>query len=236
MSSCSKNMSRRRTIMWKNLNQMNTENEQKCIELSLETRLNALKSKLNECSMWQTGMLNIHKEFPLNFSEITWKPSLLGKLFQVSVFPVIILLKWLFILVSPIFYVISVGERYKERKKLMSKINDIEHLLTSSDFATPEEKTLGQLWRYYGLDRDFSKAEQYRLLSDWIDLLYGPEITQRFNFEQMSADISKRNAKANAPYYRGEPNAAHYHFVDNARSLAIEISEKLPPYKNRFSA
>ncbi len=87
MSSCSKNMSRRRTIMWKNLNLLNTENEQKCIELSLETRLNALKSKLNKYSMWQTDMLNIHKEFPLNFSEITWKPSLLGKLLQVSVFP-----------------------------------------------------------------------------------------------------------------------------------------------------
>lgn len=231
MSSCSKNMSRRRTIMWKNLNLLNTENEQKCIELSLETRLNALKSKLNKYSMWQTDMLNIHKEFPLNFSEITWKPSLLGKLLQVSVFPVIILLKWLFILVSPIFYVISVGERYRERKKLKSKINDIENSLTSSDFATPEEKTLGQLWRYYGLDRDFSKGEQYRLLSDWIDLLYGPEIRKQFDFEQIGAEISKQQAKANEPYCRGEPDAPHFHFVDMTWSIAIEISKKLPPYK-----
>jgi hypothetical protein len=93
---CSKDMSRRQMIMrkqsrgcsdslsmmGKNLNLLNTENEQKCIILSLETRLNTLKSKLNDYSIWQTDMLNIHKEFPLNFSEIRWMPTLLGKLFK----------------------------------------------------------------------------------------------------------------------------------------------------------
>jgi hypothetical protein len=158
--------------------------------------------------------------------------DLVGEAFQASVFPVIFLLQWLFVVfATPIFHVISAGERFKERKKLKDSIKAIENKLLSSDFNTPGEKTLHQLWRYYGLDRDFSRGEQYRLLSDWIDLLYGPEIRRQFDFEQIGAEISKRQAKANGPYYRGETDAPHFHFVDMTWSIAIEISEILPPYK-----
>lgn len=203
------------------------ENEQKCIRLAQEVRITALKQKINEYSIWKTDTPNFIEEF--KFDGVTWRPDLKGKILQVTVMPLVFIMKWVLFLLTPLFVVFMAGERLIEKRKLKRQLRDAKGSLDLS-YQGPEEKTLDQLWRFYGLDRTFGDKTNFQLLSNWIELLYGTEIRKRFNFEQLKSDIYRRQAEANAGYYRREPNSAHFSFVDISWSLAIEISSKLPPY------
>lgn len=200
------------------------ENEQKCIRRAQEVRLQLLNAELQNFIVWRYEIPNALHEFR---TEVEWRPDFWGKVMQASLLPLVFMFKWLVFMASPILYVVDICEKYKNRKILKNKIQDIENNMDSV-FDAPEEKTLDHLWRYYGLDEKNGEESNFQLLGEWVELLYGNETRKRVDFEQLKAEIHKRQAEANN---RSEPDAPHYHFIDIAWAVAKKISSMLPPYK-----
>jgi hypothetical protein len=203
-----------------------TEIEQECIRIALEMRLDSLQLQLKGPSIWQPENswsldgLSLQMDVP---------PGIRGKVKQVLILPVAIPLLAAALLLMFYLYLAETWERAKKRRRLLQELRAIKR--SRGDlYEVPEEKTLWELWRWYGLDKGSSEAEQLRLLSLWVEMLYGRALRQQFDFKAMLFEIRNRNFEANTPYYNGDRTAPFFFFNDNASSLAIALSGKLPPY------
>jgi hypothetical protein len=203
-----------------------SEVEQECIRIARDMRLESLQSQLKASSIWQP-----ENSWSLDGlrSQTDLPPVAWGKVKQFMFLPVAIpLLAAAFLLIFYL-YLTDTWERAKKRRKLVQELRAIKR--SRGDlYEVPEEKTIWELWRWYGLDKGSSEAEQLRLLSLWVEMLYGRAVRQQFDFKAMLFEIRNRNFEANTPYYNGDRSAPFFFFNDNASSLAIALSGKLPPY------
>lgn len=203
------------------------EAEQQCIRIAQEMRLDSIRAELKELSIWRAEFLWPRDEMKL---DITWSPSVLGKVLQVTMIPFIYLVILAWMILTPFIYLIGVWELIKKRRKLTKMAHKLEGSLTGP-FDVPEEKTLQALWRCYGLEqKTFTEREQIKLLCRWIEILYGKAAMQMYDLKQMIDEIRQRQFAANTPYYKGDPEAPHFFFGDPAFSLAMKVSGGLPPY------
>jgi len=203
-----------------------SEVEQECIRMALKMRLESLQSQLKASSIWQP-----ENSWTLDgiLSAIDLPPGSWGKVKQVMLLTIAIPLLAATFLLMFYLYLAETWERAKKRRKLLQELRAIKRS-RGELYEVPETKTIWELWRWYGLDKGSSEAEQLRLLSLWVDMLYGRTVRQQFDFKAMLFEIRNRNFEANTPYYNGDRTAPFFFFNDNASSLAIALSGKLPPY------
>ncbi|MEE4204023.1 MAG: hypothetical protein V2I45_10355 [Halieaceae bacterium] len=103
-------------------------------------------------------------------------------------------------------------------------------ILEPAAILSPLTGRIEDLWRaaeswVRPLDRDASME----LLSRWVFVLYGKDVSATALRDRYEALIRSR-IRANLAWYRGDPNAAHFHFNDPILSLAADLSEELGLY------
>ena len=201
--------------------------ETRCIEKSHETRLAAAKSRLADLK--KNG---IPFDSPVSglAGGITWNESLGGKIKQIAILPLALLLVLLLIAMTPIAYIFYLWEVYQKRGELEREVQALETESLSDE--VPDKKNVESMWRLHGLDeREYSLDEQLNLLDTWIGILYGEDVTKNLGLKQRVNEIAERRVMINLPYYQGEEGAAHFRLAPPVDSLVRQLSEEFPVYK-----
>lgn len=214
--------------MLREINTHTAEAEQQCIRMAQEIRLDSIRAELKELYIWSAEFLWPREEMKL---DITWSPSVIGKVLQVVMIPFVYLVILAWMILTPFIYLIGVWELIKKRRKLTKMAHKLEGSL-AGPFDVQEEKTLRALWSCYGLgQKNFTEREQIKLLSRWIEILYGEAAMQMYDLKQIFDEIRQRQFAANTAYNKGDPEAPHFFFGDPASSLVMKVSAGLPPYQ-----
>ncbi len=211
-----------------------SKNELECIQSSRLAKLEHQKRKLEE---YYPRLLPQYAP-EMTFSDlyqldIDWKPTIQGKLLQIALIPLI----WLFVLcvivISPLMYCLEIWPYLKQKHQCKQAIKTLsqESTINSSDECNPE-KTLDSLWNKYGLSTRHHDQESLELLKKWIEILYPKGTVELLAIDARVEAIQKAQIEANAGYYRGEPDAAHFYFVPPIDCVITEILERLPPYND----
>ncbi|MGB5218471.1 MAG: hypothetical protein WBN66_09235 [Smithella sp.] len=122
---------------------------------------------------------------------------------------------------------------YQREKKFQKTLSFWGGKLNKNIFTSniPKDNTLWSLWRLYGLDKDtFSSDERISLVRDWLDTLYGKEVTIKLNIEKKIRETMELHAKANEPYFQRKVGAAHFYFMNPVDSVIRNLSKELPSY------
>lgn len=97
----------------------------------------------------------------------------------------------------------------------------------------PKDNTLWSLWRRYGLDKDtFSSEERIGLVQEWLDTLYGKELTKNLNVEERVQATIDCNAEVHKRFH--ESNKGLHRcilFMNPLDSVIRELSKELLNYK-----
>jgi hypothetical protein len=201
--------------------------ERRCIERSLQARLAAAKTRLAELNKDR-----IPFDHPLRgiTGGITWNKTIVGKIKQIALLPLVLLFVLIAYASTPILYILTLWELLQKRHELKMNIKALEAESLSDD--VPDEKTLGSLWWLHGLeDRDYSCDERVSLLDTWISVLYGEDAATNLRLQSRVAKIAEQNYKVNLPYAQGKEGAAHFILASPVDTLLRQLSEELPLYE-----
>lgn len=194
--------------------------ELQCIEYALNYKHQLLEQKIRNVRLWP-GI-----EWP-SFRKgwIEWKPSLFGKIFQITLTPVTVLL---LITLAPLMSFTDVIQRWQFKRQFRKEQLEIEAAI-SKPYTRTEPKSIVSLWRFYGINESFGFQQQLHLVEKWIEILYGSNTLNQYDLKSRSDSISRKNYEANTPYYKGE-DAPHFFFKPVVDTLVREIANELPPY------
>lgn len=205
---------------------MHSIKERQCIEEAGKAKAASAQSKLVDLQRNGIPFDNPLEGFT---SGIEWKAGAKEKLKQVSLLPIVLILIIFLGLMVPIMYLIHMRELAQRKRELRAVITS--QRIQSSHHQLPDKKTVESLWRLHGLNNsDYNDNERIALLSTWVAILYGKEESFSVDLDQRLLAISERQAAANRPYYEGNQNAAHFHFMSPVDALIVELSEELPSY------
>ena len=203
-----------------------SDKERCCIKKSHEERLAAAKTRLTEL---KEGGIPFDSPVSGIAGGIEWKEGVVGKLKQVAIFPVTLLLLLILVLLMPFAYAGHVLKLHQKKNELEREIREID--AESLSDKVPDEKDVESLWGLHGLDnRKYSLDERVNLLDAWIGVLYGNDASNDLRLKYRAEQIAERNFKANLACHE-DKNAPHFLFVSPVDSLARQVSEKLPPYR-----
>lgn len=203
-----------------------SDKERCCIEITHQARLVAAKARLAELKKNGVPFENPISDLS---GGITWNESLVGKLKQITLLPLMLVYVLVSFIMTPIAYVLHLWQSYNKKQKLRREIKALE--TESLSGQVPEEKTLESLWELHGLDEcESSLDERMNLLSDWVDTLYSEDVSKNLRLKSKVEVIVARRFKINLPYYQGKEGAAHFLLTPPVDSLLRQLSAELPPY------
>jgi hypothetical protein len=196
------------------------ESEQRLIEYTIQYEYKLLEQEIRDVKLWSGFDLPKLKDMGLE-----WFPTVAGKLFQILIYPFIILLAFVTI---AIFNGNGVYEQWQIKRKLKKELRYLKKL--SAPYQSPDVKNLEELWRCYGLDKRYGREHQLHLIEKWVELLYGREVLKRLNPKALLAEIRREHALANKAYCKGNTDAPYFFFSQDDISLTRKIAEILTAY------
>jgi hypothetical protein len=208
------------------LEEMSNNREIQCIKRANEAKVASAQRRLKE--LCEDG-LSFDSPLGGGFWGIDWKKEPKERIKQILLMPIAFVLIIFLALMVPIAYLFHL---LGVRKKKQSIKNEIaENSQSLNNIEAPTIKTLESLWHLHGLDKyQYNSDEQFALLADWIEILYGKKIAESLNVKQRVEAIADSHIKANQPYYEGESGAAHFFFTPPLESLIRKLSEELCKY------
>jgi hypothetical protein len=200
--------------------------ERECIEMAHQARLSAARS----CHV-ELEKNGVPFDSPVSgiASGINWNETLGGKIKQIAIIPLALLFVLFLMAMTPIAYILHLRKVHKKRKETEREIQTLETELLSEQ--VPDSKDVESLWRLHGLDeRKYSLDERMSLLSSWIDILYGKDVSQKLNLKSRVAEIADRSLKANLRCYE-DMGAPHFRFASPVNSVVYQVTKELPLYQ-----
>ena len=203
-----------------------SNNERDCIEIACQARQAAATARLAELKKNGVPFENPISDLA---GGITWNESLVGKLKQIALLPLLLVYVLVAFAMVPIFYILNLWDVYLKKKELKREIKALE--VESLSDEVPDEKDVKSLWRLHGFEeRECSLDEKLNLLSDWIRTLYGRDVLMNLRLQSRVDKIAEIRVKVNLPYYRGEEGAGHFILAPTVDTLLRQLSEELPLY------
>jgi hypothetical protein len=196
------------------------EAEQRLIEYTIQYECQLLEQEILDVNLWGGFDLPELKDLGLS-----WFPTVAGKLFQILIYPFMILLAFVTIL---ILNGNGVFEQWQIKRKLKNELRYLKKL--SAPYQSPDTKNIEELWQYYGLDKRHGREQQLHLIEKWVELLYDHEVLKRLNPKALLAEIRSEHALANKAYCKGDKDAPYFFFSQDDISLTREITKMLPAY------
>jgi len=129
---------------------------------------------------------------------------------------------------TPLVFLQDQWDLRQEKRSLAKKIAKID--INPANFDVPATKTLYGLWQLHGLNANSHPDESRKLLSEWIEILYGKKVLESLDFDQRLEDILATHARMNRPYYEGDSEAPYFVFMPPVRCLIKELSKELGEY------
>lgn len=204
---------------------MMSPKERRCLHASLQATSHVAERHLLEVERVGRPFDN-----PLSgLRRIEWRRSTIGKLKQVLLLPVAVVLVGLLGLAVPFLYLGHLWSVTSEKRELRRRAS---RRGSRAKIAAPEIKTIAALWAVYGLQGvEYEEHDQIEVLLQWLRILYGKDFAESIDLDERLESIKYRHRQANRPYVEGVPGAAHYRFVPAIEVLVNELSQELPYYQ-----
>lgn len=156
---------------------------------------------------------------------LDWRPTLFGKFIQILFLPLYLLFLIGYLIWVPLKYLKQRYELPKKYRELTKKLIELE---PDNNIKYPLEKTLNQLWKLHGLKH--IGDEELPLLNEWLDILFGFGTATRIDLKSRQLKIAKGYNSVNAPYHRGDADAAHFNFPNSFDTAVGIVSHELSHY------
>jgi hypothetical protein len=156
---------------------------------------------------------------------LDWRPTLAGKLLQILFLPLYLLFLIGYLIWVPVKYL---KQRYELPKKYRVLTNKLIELESDNNIEYPSEKSLNQLWSLHGFRH--IGDEELPLLNEWLDILFGLGTAARIDLKARQLKVAKGHNFVNAPYYRGDADAAHFNFPSSFNTAVGIVSNELSHY------
>jgi hypothetical protein len=97
-----------------------------------------------------------------------------------------------------------------------------------------QPNSFGELWWSAGLTHHRTPSElKAELAKGWIATLYGEGLLDCLGIDEEVEKIRSSNFAANIPYYNGDENACHFHFVDPIDTVIERLCGELPFFNQK---
>lgn len=156
---------------------------------------------------------------------LDWRPTFLGKFIQILFLPLYLLFLIGYLIWVPLKYL---KQRYELPKKYRELTNKLIELEPDNNIKYPTEKTLNQLWTLHGFKH--IGDEELPLLNEWLDILFGSGTAARIDLKSRQLKVAKGYNSVNAPYHRGDADAAHFSFPNSFNTAVGIVSHELSHY------
>jgi hypothetical protein len=129
------------------------------------------------------------------------------------------------VILAPFNYLKQLYDLPKQHRILTNKLFELE---LDNNIEYPTEKSLNQLWALHGFKH--IGDEELPLLNEWLDILFGLGTAARIDFKARQLKVAKGHNFVNAPYYRGDADAAHFSFPSSSNTALWIVSNELSYY------
>lgn len=206
---------------------MLNEKEVQCIHKANEVRLASAQRRLIE--VCENG---IPFDNPLN--EVNWKrdwnvsPVDRAKLiFSLPSWCIFIIL---LALITPFSYILHLQNVHNIKKNILNET--FKKQVNIQNLEGPENKTLESLWNLYGLNNgEYDIKDKIKLLTDWIEILYGEQSNENLDLNQELSSIVDEHVKTDTLYFQYNVNATNLLFKSPIQLLIFKLSKGLREYE-----
>jgi hypothetical protein len=161
--------------------------------------------------------------------KMKWEDNIGGIIRQIVLLPVMIVICLFLLIITPFIYATYLRDVRKEKSELKDEIDR-----WSSEprlFKVPDIKQLATLWAVHGIESYKYPFEiQFSLLGQWLDILYGKEVSETLNLGDRITEIQKQQAMGSLDSHKNR-NKQDVPIVPPIPMLIRKLSDELPPYE-----
>lgn len=198
--------------------------EYECVELSIKTELQHLEQSINLCTFRTRITETVYVVKGIS-SECAAKPTLnmwWKKGFYILSIP-------MFLLVFILNFIEAILTDIWKCFRLMKSIKALKRY--KIDLTEPQDKTLSNLWVYHGLNHKQIPIEVcITLLHQWIRILYGKEVSDRFDLNMMYHGTFQKEFTLNKAHYKNQSKGCRFHTGDKFLGVIRQVESSLPKY------
>lgn len=201
---------------------MTSPTEYQCIAKAREVKLRVAQEALADFVVKGVPFKSLVSECAV---KIDWSNSLVGKVMQIALLPIIFVLVLLGVLLTPIAYVEHLREVAKKKSALREKIQRLS--TETRSFDVPDNKNLAALWRLHGLEgQGYSSDTRLDLLCGWVDILYGSGSSEAHRLRERVHEFIPQRVTDGLAYV----DIPCILFVPPVDCLIRKLTEELPTY------
>lgn len=159
-----------------------------------------------------------------------WEENVGGKIKQIVLLPVMLVMYSFLLIMTPFIYAVHWRNVHKEKSKLRDEINRWSSEPRS--FKVPDSKQLASLWAVHGLESyGYAFEIQVDLLREWLDILYGNDISDALHLRDRISEIETQQADTRIQFNKKNRQIPHVTLTPPIPTLIRRLSDELPPYE-----